>query len=172
MTVESTISRADAEIGNGRLWRAREILGSSIVTYGYSREIFYALAKVLLEMGEDLEAGKYLLLSVDTPSDTELCAINVFLSRCNDRNFQALLAKFPKVARLRERDAYPEYLRKHLTKINAPQTIATQDIASSTNFSPLYDRLLLGGCSLVAFTVIACITVGAYTILSWYWNTQ
>ena len=167
MTIESTISRADIETANGRLWRAREILGSSIPTYGYSREIFNALATVLLKMGDELEAGKYFLLSIDIPTETERVAIDVFLGRCNDRNYRTLLAKFPAAARLENRDDYPEYLRKHLLRIDAPPNLGQQQIASNVIPTRVVDRLLLIGCSLFAFSAIACIIIGAYTIFSW-----
>ncbi len=68
MTIQSTLEKAEAEATQGRLWRAKEILASSLVNYGYSREIYLALANLFAEMGESLEAGKYYLLSVDEPS--------------------------------------------------------------------------------------------------------
>jgi hypothetical protein len=95
MTIESTISRAADEITNGRLWRAKEILGSSVSTYGYSREVFHALAKVLRQMGDELEAGKFLLLAVDKPSASELDAINLFLARYDDKTTVNFWQLFP-----------------------------------------------------------------------------
>ena len=172
MTVESTISRADDEVANGRLWRAKEILGSSISNYGYSRDILRALATVLLQMGDDLEAGKFLLLSIDTPTEAEMDAINLFLSRCDDQNYGNLLAKFPARARLENRDDYPERLRNHLAEIGAPQTLFPEESSLNATSNPTYDRLFLIGCSLFAFSALACTIVGVYTIFSWFWNFQ
>ncbi len=40
MALASTLKRAEDEIENGRLWRAKEILSSSISTYGYEPALF------------------------------------------------------------------------------------------------------------------------------------
>jgi hypothetical protein len=172
MTIESTISRAADEIANGRLWRAKEILGSSISTYGYSREVFHALAKVLRQMGDDLEAGKFLLLAVDKPSASEYDAINLFLSRYEDQNYRKLLATFPAAARLGNRDDYPEFLRTCLTEYGAPQTLVLREMACTKIPNPTYNRFFLMGCGLLAFSAFACTIVGAYTIVSWLWKTS
>lgn len=71
MTIESTIRRARSEIEGGRLWRAKEILASSIPHYGYSIEIYRAYADVLIELGDELKAGGYYLLSVDEPNNRQ-----------------------------------------------------------------------------------------------------
>jgi|LakMenEpi03Aug12_release.lakeMendotaPanAssembly.Ray.scaffolds.fasta_scaffold827288_1 hypothetical protein len=172
MTIESTISRAADEITNGRLWRAKEILGSSVSTYGYSREVFHALAKVLRQMGDELEAGKFLLLAVDKPSASELDAINLFLARYDDKNYRKLLATFPTAARLGNRDDYPEFLRTCLTEYGAPQTLVLREMACTEIPNPTYERLLLMGCGLLAFSAFACTIVGVYTIVSWLWKTS
>ncbi|MBM3967691.1 MAG: hypothetical protein FJ308_21940 [Planctomycetes bacterium] len=172
MTIESTISRAAAEIANGRLWRAKEILGSSISTYGYSREVFRAFANVLLQMGDDLEAGKFLLLAVDKPSASELDAINLFLARYEDQSYSKLLATFPAAARLGNRDDYPEFLRTCLSEYGAPQTLVLREMASTNTPNPTYERFLLMGCGLLAFSAIACTIVGALTIVSWLLKTS
>ncbi len=41
MTIAKTIQRAQAELTDGRPWRAKEILASSLAAYGYSREIYF-----------------------------------------------------------------------------------------------------------------------------------
>jgi hypothetical protein len=38
--------------------------------------------------------------------------------------------------------------------------------------NPTYERLLLMGCGLLAFSAFACTIVGVYTIVSWLWKTS
>ncbi len=169
MTVESTLSRSNEQIQLGRLWRAKEILSSSIHNYGYSRDIFHRLAEVLLSMGDDLEAGKYFLLSVDDPNERQLATIKLFLSRCND--FKDLMHKFPHAARV-SRDAYPVFLNQVLDDLHAPaefDTFTTTPILRRTTW---LDRLFSIGCILVLFLLATCLTVGLWTILKWIWNSQ
>jgi len=170
MTVETTISRAEKEIENGRLWRAKEILASSIATYGYSRELLLVLAEVLLKMGDDLEAGKYFLLTVDKPSDREMDAISIFLARYGG-DYRILMARFPPAVRIGRRDEYPEYLRKYLTELGAPQTLGLSERRSASKLNPLSDLILGAGCFLLALLAIACMFVGAKTILVWFFGS-
>jgi hypothetical protein len=170
MSVQSTISRAEAELANGRLWRAKEILGSSISVYGYSRDLLQSMANVLLRMGDDLEAGKYFLLSVETPTPSQREFIELFLSRCGDQKYHSLLAKFPAATRLENRDDYPEFLRNHLAKNGAPAKLFRATKQSVAVSSGPKDRLFLIGCSVIGFALLACVVVGARTIYSWLTN--
>ncbi len=171
MTIESTISRAKEEIERGRLWRAKEILASSIANYGYSQELLLVLAEVLLKMGDDLDAGKYFLLSVDSPSDSEMAAISTFLTRYNNHSYRSLLKRFPSAVRLEHRDDYPEYLRSYLADIGAPQTFEQSEMSPALN-PLLRDRLYAYGCCLFALLAIACMLIGAKTILNWFLGVQ
>ncbi|GEM_PF-2206091 len=57
--------RADAAIAAGKLWRAREILQGNIALHGYDQHLFERYGQVLLQLGDAMEAGKYLFLSGD-----------------------------------------------------------------------------------------------------------
>lgn len=168
MTIESTIVRANKEIQSKRLWRAKEILGSSISTYEYSPELLYAFANVLLLMGDTPEAGKYFLLSVDTPTEAELDAIKIFLSRSENLSYVQLLQKFPPKARLENRDQYPVYLRNHLIETGAPSKIASICHAPKSDVNS-NDCLFLVGCGLFALCTVTCALVGLVQIISWLW---
>ncbi len=58
--------RSDAvaeALATGKLWRAKEILSGRIASQPFSPELYEQLGALLLRMGDDLAAGKFLLLS-------------------------------------------------------------------------------------------------------------
>lgn len=166
MTIESTIQRAGKEIAEGRLWRAKEILSSSVSTYGFSREIFVAYANLLLRMGDDFDAGRYYLLSVDEPDESQKRVMSLFMQRYRNDGWQQLHSRFPHAARIENRDSYPTFLSAHLRSLNAPEILTKkQEIARSV--SGLNTWLLTFGCLAAALSIAICTLVGAYTILSW-----
>ncbi len=71
MALASTLKRAEDEIENGRLWRAKEILSSSISTYGYEPALFRAYAQLVFQLGDRMEAGRFFLLSAIAPTEDE-----------------------------------------------------------------------------------------------------
>ncbi len=168
MTVNSTISRANQEIRQENLWRAKEILGSSLSTYSHSPDLMYTYANVLMQMGDLLEAGRFVLLAVESPTGSELDAIELFLARTRELDHVQLLQKFPRNARLQNRDQYPQYLRNHLIQIGAPDDLRRNQPISEAK-SNSNDRLYLVGCGLVAFCTLVCTLVGLTQVISWFW---
>ena len=55
--------RVDEAVRRGEIWRAKEILRGSIRSRGYDTELYERYGRLLLDLQETLEAGKYLLLS-------------------------------------------------------------------------------------------------------------
>lgn len=165
MTVETTLSRVEEEIANGRLWRAKEILGSSISNYGYSRPILFQLATVLHDMGDKVESGKYFLLSVDSPNETQLSAIELFLSRHPTQGYVELLRNLQSKLRLKKRDDYPTHLKNHLEAMGAPKLLR-MDIGDAPP-NPTLDRFFLIGCAVTAIATIAFTLIGVGTVISW-----
>lgn len=165
MTIESTMTKVNHEITAGRLWRAKEILQSSARQYGHCTQLMRKLAEVLSEMGDDLEAGKFFLLSVDNPTDRETEAIQTFLARYDSLSYKELLAKFPAYARLCRRSQYPAYLQTYLEKIGAPAELRT--IVQPVKFQPTFSIAHEIGCLFLVGTTIMCTIIGAYTILRW-----
>ncbi|MDQ3686198.1 MAG: hypothetical protein M3430_11450 [Acidobacteriota bacterium] len=58
-----TLEKAERELAQGNLWRAKEILQGSVSDAGYNIELFEKYGIVLLKMGDLPEAGKFLFLS-------------------------------------------------------------------------------------------------------------
>lgn len=166
MTIASTIHRAEAELSNGRPWRAKEILASSLSSYGYSRDIYVAYAKLLTDLGDHLEAGRFYLLSVDEPDDQQRQLMELFLKRHQKDDWMRLLLHFPKPARLSERSKYPIYLRNYLETLHAPSIIDREQLSSTLS----YDRanwLLPMTCLSATLVAAVCAIIGAYTLVRW-----
>ncbi len=171
MTIAKTIQRAQAELTDGRLWRAKEILASSLAAYGYSREIYLAYANVLVQLGDQLEAGRFFLLSVDNPDDQQRQLVELFLKRYQKDDWMRLLLRFPKPARLSERSKYPNYLRNYLETLQAPSILDQEQLKSTLAYDPP-NWLLPTTCLSVTIIAIVCAIVGAYTLVGWIVNAM
>jgi hypothetical protein len=166
MTVEATIQRALSAIEEGRLWRAKEILSSSIPQYGYSTELYRAYADLLFKMGDELQAGRYYLLSIDEPSVAQANAMELFLSRHRKSGWRQMLSQFPPAARLSHRDEYPKVLRERLVLWQAPEILVDPRTFGPQRPGRLA-RLLPLGCIVASMGIAVCALIGVYTLLSW-----
>ena len=95
--------RVDKAIERGERWRAKEMLRGSIRSQGYDVELYERYGRLLLDLQDKLEAGKYLLLSGNHKPEYE-SAIELYLSRTRG---DALYYSFPRSARLRSVSDYP-----------------------------------------------------------------
>jgi hypothetical protein len=100
----AVLPRVHAEIESGRIWRAKEILQGQVASYPYSPELYASLGDVLAQMGDELEAGKYLFLGGRQDPRSQ-GSISLFLSRYTDP--QVLFATFPSRAKLHRLEEYP-----------------------------------------------------------------
>ncbi len=64
----------------GHMWRAKEILSGRISSRAFDAHLYEQLGEVLLRMGDDLEAGRFLFLS-GARKPAYAPAIALFLSR-------------------------------------------------------------------------------------------
>ena len=173
MTVANTLSRADQEIQRGRLWRAKEILSSSLEQYEYSPEIYRKYAEVLLLMGDDLEAGRFLLLSVDEPNESELAAIRLFVERYKNDGYERLLRRFPRSARLSTVESYPEYFRNYLNQLGAPESLVDDKArGGDTIMSRLVNGFVLSGCFVAVMFLGTCLALGLAQIWTWLFEER
>jgi hypothetical protein len=79
------------------------------------------LGEVLLELGDQLEAGKYLMLSgVRWPEFAE--AIALFVKRFGGSQPRRLYAAFPRSARMARLNDYPEPVNEELRSLGLPES--------------------------------------------------
>ncbi len=59
----SLLARIDTEVAAGRLWRAKEIVRGHISNTWPSPVVLERYGQILLSLGDELDAGRYLWLS-------------------------------------------------------------------------------------------------------------
>lgn len=115
---ETFYDRVDDAIQRGEVWRAKEILRGNIRLRGYDVDLYERYGRFLLDIGEMVEAGKYLFLSGRRSPQYEQ-TISVYLER-HMPNPEHMYFSFPRAARLNDIDEYPEEVRRTLESIDFP----------------------------------------------------
>ena len=113
--------RVDEAVEKGEVWRAKEILRGNIASGSYDSELYERYGLLLTELGELVEAGKYLFLS-GRRSPEYARAIDVYLSRYPADRPEVLYHSFPSAARFSEQlSRYPLEVRRTLQKRGLPE---------------------------------------------------
>ena len=115
----SPLQRAEQESRAGRLWRAKEILSGYIPNVGYSAETFAAYGRILLQMRDLKEAGKYLFLS-GLAADEENEAVELFLQNLRGKPCGWIFSQFPGAGRKETLADYPERVQEELKGLGFP----------------------------------------------------
>ena len=119
------LKRAEREIANGRLWRAREILENSVRHSGYKARVYGQLGIVLLEMKDLAEAGKYLFLSGATKPEYEE-AVSIFFEKYENKPHN-LFRSFPNSAKLSKVSEYPKIIADKLRELGLPENLRDEN---------------------------------------------
>ena len=115
------LKKAETELANGNLWRAKEILHRAVGHPAYKPEIYEKLGIVLLEMKDLAEAGKYLFLSGIRKPEYER-AISIFLQKYEGKPYN-LFHPFPRSAKLSAISDYPEAVAEKLRELKLPEQL-------------------------------------------------
>ena len=116
-------ARVDAALQRGQVWRAKELLRGNIGSGSYDSPLYERYGRLLLELGELVEAGKYLFLSGRRCPEFDE-AIKVYLSRHPQDRPEVLYYSFPAAARFRRIARYPLAVRRVLEERGLPQYFA------------------------------------------------
>jgi hypothetical protein len=163
---EKILERADAELAAGRAWRAREILGGAVGFTGGSAEILERYGLVLLQLGDLLEAGKFLFLSGRRGPDLEP-AINLFLQRHGRASVAHLIAQFPAGVRRLGFDALPEAVRSELLARGAKPWPPRPARPRGARVASRWSAAAGWGCMVLIVLMLICAVVGALSIVKW-----
>ncbi len=168
MTRQKTLERARAALEEGTLWRAKEILQGNISSHGYDPEIFECYGQVLLRMGDDIEAGKYLFLS-GVRDKEYLDAINKYLKRFKNTSIADLHSNFPSSIRRIQLEELPpvvfECLREKGFKDQQISDALEEKSATESGWDDKY--IFLGGCLLFFIVTLVIFGIGLKTVFSW-----
>jgi hypothetical protein len=83
------------ELEKGNIWRAKEIL-RSIIKLRYDTNIYLAYGKILYDVQDYYEAGKYLFISGQDKDGKYAKAIHIFLERHKCSDINQLISLFPR----------------------------------------------------------------------------
>ena len=123
MSKQSLYQRVDEAIERGETWRAKEILRGNIGSASYDSQLYERYGRLLLDLGELVEAGKFFFLSGRRSPEYDQ-AIRVYLSRYPRGRPELLFYSFPSGARFRELHRYPLDVRRTLEERGLPQHFA------------------------------------------------
>lgn len=163
------LTRIDTEIAAGRLWRAKEIIRGTIANTWPAHGVIERYGQLLLRMGDDVEAGKYLWLSGVRRDEYEP-AIALFLHRHGRHGRENLLAQIPKSFRRTTFSELPLEIQNELTKYGVRGSDLEPDrrTAGQTPASARWKGALL---AVVVIGSIVCVIVGFgvgfYAVVRW-----
>ena len=132
--------KVDAAVQRGQVWRAKELLRGNIGSGSYDSPLYERYGRLLLDLGEFVEAGKYLFLSgCRRPEFDE--AIKVYLSRHPEDRPEVLYYSFPSAARFRPIARYPLAVRRVLEERGLPQYFAQLEQERSERAKRKFERM-------------------------------
>ncbi len=154
-----TFEKAEREISNGKLWRAREILQGSIPNIGYDCRLFEKLGVVLLKMGDLPEAGRFLFLSGQRAPEYEQ-AISLFLYKHRRNSPLELFHAFPRTARLATLESYPQNVGLELKRFGFPELLMVTYGEVRITSHKGRDVLGIAACLTIALIVLVLLLLG------------
>jgi hypothetical protein len=160
------VERAAREEAAGRTWRAKEILRGNIGQSPYTPKLYVAYGELLLRLGENDEAGKYLLLA-GSSQPAHQPAIDLFLRRHGSSPRQ-LFSRFPTQARRVGLDHFPTRVQELLSGFVLSERYPPEPMEPKSLRKRVKDKLTLVTCGVVAFVVIGIFLMGIYTLLRWF----
>lgn len=160
--------RAREAVETGKLWRAKEHLSGRLAGRPFDPELHEQLGWVLLQMGDDLEAGRHLFLAQsERPEHAE--AVGLFLSRHGRGDWHDLLGALPSGAQRAPVRTLPSPAREVLRTLGMPENAPRRPVAAVAARQPSTLRILLGAALLLALSLFggASLFLGAPRVLRW-----
>ena len=168
--VQRILARARSEVEAGRRWRAREILQGALRTHPTDTSVLEQYGRTLAELGDMVEAGKYLFLSGQRGAEVDP-AIDVFLKRHGRGTLPNLVAQFPKGIRYADLGALPPVVTSDLERLGLPNETrkkrSAAQRAASVDALDVRHSLALIGCALIGIVLVAATVLGLGLILRW-----
>ncbi len=159
--VTKLYERVDEAVQRGEMWRAKEILRGSIRSRGYDTELYERYGRLLLDLQETLEAGKYLLLSGMRRPEYE-AAIDLYLSRIR---VDTLYYSFPRSARLPQISDYPDAVRSDLARVGLqPPMKIVQEPDEGMSMGCW---MVLAPAAALAVTLLLLAAIGLWSTARW-----
>ena len=158
--------RVAKALAEGKLWKAKEILQGNVAAQKFDPALYEQYGLVLLEMGDLVEAGKYLFLAGKSKPEY-LKAIDLYLSRYAKHGWQNLYSTFPSWAKLLDLSEYPEPVGHELRRLGYPEEERRRlnEARVVTRPKTLQDRLLNALAIAFVLFILLCFFVGVGTVI-------
>jgi hypothetical protein len=156
--MDPLLIRIDNEVAAGRLWRAKEIVRGTIGNTWPDSAVVERYGQILLRIGDDVEAGKYLWLSGVRRAEYEH-AMELFLRRHARHGREILLGQIPRSFRRIPFDQLPQEVRGELTKYG----VGSRDFGRkrrTPSDPPAPSRWTNALIAALAFGFLICVVVG------------
>ena len=154
------------EFEANNIWRAKEIL-RSIIRWRYDTEIYLAYGKILYDVKDYYEAGKYLFIAGEKTDGQYSRAIEIFLDRHQYADFNQLMSNFPKRFIQENFDNYPRNVQKYMDMRGYKKKTFekfNEDNRYVQKPSSLFSKIV--GLVLFSFAM-ASLVIGGMTIFNW-----
>lgn len=160
-----TFERSERAVAEGQLWRAKEILQGNIASQGPHAELYERYGRVLLLMGDLVDAGKYLFLCGDRDPECEE-AIQLFVDKYH-RDPQRIFSVLPARARAAPWEDLPAAFRQDMHDLGFT---AKPHEPVREHRTTAKDTLVTSAFLLTAFVLLSCTVVGGMVLLRWAWK--
>ena len=157
-SIQNNIREAESEIAKGELWKAKEILHKSVKYAGYDVELYEKLGTVLLEMGDKVEAGKYLFLSGSTEKRFQ-SVIELFLEQYRGKPHN-LFHPFPRASKLTRVSDYPVTVAKNLHDLVFSDELENIHLIGRPRDSTKTDKIAFLVFLAILLSILALIILG------------
>jgi hypothetical protein len=166
-SVERLLSRVDAQIQAGQLWRAKELLRGAIGSGRVEAPILERYGQLLDSVGDRIEAGKYLFLSGSRRPEYA-ASIGLFLGRHSRGGPKSLVAQFPNTIRHRPLNQLPAGVIGELANLGIDAGMFTGSRPRVVSKPRRWERRAIGAAVLAILVVFAVGTiVGMRAIVAW-----
>jgi hypothetical protein len=160
------LERIDAEIADGRPWRAKEILRGRLAGVWPGPVVSERYGQLLASMGDHLEAGKFLFLSGVREPQYE-GHIALFLRRYTRSGPDNLVAQFPKSFRRERFITLPPQLQNDLKALGVREDAFGERVQVSHPSSRWGNFVATAGGLLILVFLIVGIGVGFRQVVLW-----
>lgn len=155
------------------LWRVKQQLQGRLSSARFKPEVMEEYGRLLLSMGDDLEAGRMLFASgARKPEYSE--AIALFLSRHSRKNPEQFLSTLPRMVRkhkhLADLLASMEFESEGWSAETHALLSAPQDVQPVKRSATLKSRLMSGLVMFIVFLILLSSVIGFMTITTTIWS--
>lgn len=138
-------------IESGQLWRAKEILSGRVGGSPFNAELYEEFGALLLRMGDDVQAGRFLFLSGKRRPEYQP-AIDLFLRKHVRRG--ELFASFPAQVRRRPWVELPDQVQQELKALRGDAPSDGGSLWAKLRFPKEQSSFSVVGCLLVLLVLV------------------